>query len=131
MEPINNRMRELRKALGMSQLEFGEILHISKSGVCDLEAGRRKVQDSHIVMLKDWKKNGLVINEEWIRTGKGDMFDKLSLDKILSDISFGNDVFIKDFIEVYAELDASSRKALQEIAYKMAERIISKKEKGD
>ena len=56
MEPINNRMRELRKALGMSQLEFGEILHISKSGVCDLEAGRRKVQDSHIVMLKDWKK---------------------------------------------------------------------------
>ena len=60
MEPINNRMRELRKALGMSQLEFGEILHISKSGVCDLEAGRRKVQDSHIVMLKTGKKTDLL-----------------------------------------------------------------------
>ena len=131
MEPINNRMRELRKALGMSQLEFAEILHISKSGVCDLEAGRRKVQDSHIAMLKDWEKNGFVINEKWIRTGKGDMLNKLSLDKILSGISFGNDEFIKDFIEVYVGLDVSSRKALQEIAYKMAERIISRKEKED
>ena len=131
MEPINERIRELRKTLGMNQSDFGKILGISKSGVCDLEAGRRKVQDSHIAMLKDWREKGFAINEKWIRTGQGKMFTKLSLDKMLSDISFGNDEFIKDFIEVYMDLDTSSRTALKEIMYKMAEKMMSKKEQED
>lgn len=59
------------------------------------------------------------------------MFTKLSLDKMLSDISFGNDEFIKDFIEVYMDLDTSSRTALKEIMYKMAEKMMSKKEQED
>lgn len=120
MEEINKRIRELRLALKMSQEKFGEILNISKSGVCDLESGRRKVQESHIVMLKNW--NVKNINEQWLRSGKGEMFRELSFDNIISEISFGDDEFIKDFIEVYFSLDNSSKAALKEIMRKMYEK---------
>lgn len=125
MEDINKRIRELRTSLGMSQEEFGKILKISKSGVCDLESGRRKVQEAHIIMLKNWNEKS--INEHWIRTGEGEIFKELSFDSILSEISFGEDEFIKDFIEVYFGLDSSSKKALKEIMYKMSEKAQKRK----
>lgn len=120
MNDINQRIKILRKALDMSQEEFGKILNISKSGVCDLESGRRKVQESHIIMLKNYRNKN--INENWIRYGTEPMFKKSSLGTLLSEISFGNDEFIKDFIEVYMELDQSSKDALKEIAKKMFEK---------
>lgn len=52
MESINARVKQLRKELKMSQEEFGKRLNITKSGVCDIESGRRNVQESHIVMIK-------------------------------------------------------------------------------
>lgn len=125
MEDINKRIKELRISLGMSQEEFGRILNISKSGVCDLESGRRKVQEAHIIMIKNY--NDKSVNETWLRTGEGEMFKELSFDNILSEISFGEDEFIKDFIEVYFSLDPSSKKALKEIMYKMSEKAQKRK----
>ena len=68
---MNERLKELRKALRLSQEKFGELLGITKSGVSDIESGRREVTEKHIIMLKN---NG--VNEDWIRTGNGDMFVK-------------------------------------------------------
>jgi transcriptional regulator with XRE-family HTH domain len=128
MESINARVKQLRKELKMSQEEFGKRLNITKSGVCDIESGRRNVQESHIVMIKNniKEKN---INENWLRTGEGNMFKENPLGTLLAEISFGDDEFIKDFIEVYISLDDCSKKALQEIMNRMYEK--SKARKGD
>ena len=96
MEDINKRVRKLRKALNMSQEQMGEILKLSKSGVCDIESGRRKVTESHIIMLKNYP--GKNISEEWLRYGTGEMYKPI--DSILAEISFGDDEFIKDFLEL-------------------------------
>lgn len=66
---MNNRFKEIRKSKGMSQEEFGKWLGISKSGVSDIEAGRRNVTEQHIIMLKTHD-----VNETWLRTGEGEMF---------------------------------------------------------
>lgn len=66
---MNNRIKELRKSFGKSQEEFGKLLGLSKSGVSEIESGRRNVTEQHIIMLKN---NG--VNETWLRTGKEDMF---------------------------------------------------------
>ncbi len=123
MEEINKRFKQLRKTLGMSQEEFGKILGIKKSGVCDIEAGRNNVSDRHIIMLKNWNEKN--INEEWLRYGSGEMFKPF--DTILAELSFGDDEFIKDFLEVYISLDKSCRDALKELMYKMAEKHNNKK----
>lgn len=124
MEDINKRVRKLRKALNMSQEQMGEILKISKSGVCDIESGRRKVTESHIIMLKNYP--GKNISEEWLRYGTGEMYKPI--DSILAEISFGDDEFIKDFLEVYMSLDKNCKEALKQIMYAMAEKYSKKKE---
>lgn len=127
MSDINLRIKELRTALHMSQEEFGKKLNISKSGVCDIESGRRNVQESHIIMIKNniKEKN---ISEKWLRSGSGPMFKENPLGTLLAEISLGDDEFIKDFIEVYMSLDISSKKALREIMEKMYERAKSRED---
>lgn len=75
---MNERIRELRKTLKMSQEELGKWLGISKSGVSDIEAGRRKVTEQHIIMLA---MHG--VNENWIRSGNGKMLIELDKDDLL------------------------------------------------
>ena len=40
---INDRFKELRKALGLSQEEFGNKIGLSKSGISNIESGTRNV----------------------------------------------------------------------------------------
>lgn len=75
---MNERIRELRKTLKMSQEELGRWLGISKSGVSEIEAGRRKVTEQHIIMLA---MHG--VNENWIRSGNGKMLIELDKDDLL------------------------------------------------
>lgn len=69
MNEMNLRFKALRKSLKMSQEAFGELLGITRSGVSEVESGRRNVTNQHIVALKN---HG--VNEEWIRYGEGEPF---------------------------------------------------------
>lgn len=103
---MNERLRELRIALKMNQEDFGKLLGITKSGVSDIESGRRKVTDQHIIMLKSQNSQ---INEHWLRTGEGDMFFKLDKENELMQWAgkvLGNEAnsFKKNFIRVLMSL---------------------------
>lgn len=125
MDAINERFKQLRKALGMSQTAFGELLGIGKSGVSEIENGRNRVMERHITYLKNYNKKN--INEDWLRYGEGEMFKPI--DAALSEISFGDDEFIKDFLEVYLNLDQDCKNALKEIMYRMADKY-TKNDRG-
>ena len=76
---MNNRIKELRKTLKKSQEDFGKILGLSKSGISEIEAGRRNVTEQHIIMLKNC--SDFNVNETWLRTGEGDMFLPIEREK--------------------------------------------------
>lgn len=112
---MNERMKELRKAMNLSQEKFGELLGITKSGVSDIESGRRKVTDQHVIMLGT---NG--VNEEWLRTGKGSMFIPKSKDEeiaeMLADIQKpGEDSFKHRLISALAKLDSDGWDNLEKL----------------
>jgi transcriptional regulator with XRE-family HTH domain len=112
---MNDRIKELRKAMNLSQEKFGELLGITKSGVSDIESGRRKVTDQHVIMLAN---NG--VNEEWLRTGKGSMFVPKSKDEeiaeMLADIQkSGEDSFRHRLISALARLDDDGWDKLEEL----------------
>lgn len=69
METINNRFKQLRLACKKSQEEFGKILGLTKSGVSDIERGRRSVTNQHLIMLSNWTERK--VNIEWLKTGEG------------------------------------------------------------
>lgn len=112
---MNDRIKELRKAMNLSQEKFGELLGITKSGVSDIESGRRKVTDQHVIMLVN---NG--VNEEWLRTGKGSMFVPKSKDEeiaeMLADIQkSGEDSFRHCLVSALARLDDDGWNKLEEL----------------
>lgn len=112
---MNDRIKELRKAMNLSQEKFGELLGITKSGVSDIESGRRKVTDQHVIMLAN---NG--VNEEWLRTGKGSMFVPKSKDEeiaeMLADIQkSGEDSFRHRLVSALARLDDDGWNKLEEL----------------
>ena len=77
---MNNRFKQIRITEGLNQTEFGELLGLTKSGVSDIESGRRNVTEQHIIMLNNCKKfkHGN-LNVDWLRTGEGEMF--LAMDR--------------------------------------------------
>lgn len=102
---MNERLKELRKAMKLSQEKFGELLGITKSGVSDIESCRRDVTEKHIIMLKN---HG--VNEDWIRTGNGEMFVKKTKDEELSEMladiqRAGEDSFRHRLVSALARLD--------------------------
>lgn len=102
---MNDRIKKLRKEMNLSQEKFGELLGITKSGVSDIESGRRKVTDQHVIMLAN---NG--VSEEWLRTGNGDMFVPGIKDKqisaMLADVmKSGEDSFRHRLVSALARLD--------------------------
>lgn len=71
---MNERIKELRKTLGLSQEAFADKIGIKGSAVSHLESGRRNITNQNINAI--CREFG--VNEEWLRTGSGDMFEKMS-----------------------------------------------------
>ena len=69
MESINDRFKLLRKTCHKTQDEFAEIFGMSRSGICDIEKGRNKVTEKHLIMLSNWHERK--VNIDWLRTGAG------------------------------------------------------------
>ncbi len=66
---IGERLKSVRKSEGKSQRDFASSIKISQPALAMFENGQRELKDIHIeqVCLK------YGINEEWLRTGKGEM----------------------------------------------------------
>lgn len=122
MEKINIRFTELRKSLEISQEAIGNILGITRSGVSNIESGFRKVTPKHIKMLCISPINGKYVNEKWLRTGEGEMFQEIlpedeiasAVSNVLEDIKCENSIYtlVKELLLKYEQLDTSSKKVI-------------------
>lgn len=83
---MNNRIKELRKALNLSQDEFGTRLHISGASVSRLESGINHPSKQTVSLIC----SSFHISEAWLRTGKGSMFTEISRDDEIA--SFVNSI---------------------------------------
>lgn len=65
---INERFKQVRLLLNMSQEEFGKAIGLSKSGVSNIEKGERGLRDTYINTIC----TQFNINVCWLRTGNGE-----------------------------------------------------------
>lgn len=125
---INKRFRELRKMCKKSQEEWADIMGLSRSGIADIEAGRRNVTEKHIKLLSIEPIDGRYINEDWLRTGDGDPFKKLTRSQVITDFAADlikeDDSFKTRLIEALAKLNDDE----WEILEKLAKDLSSKKD---
>ncbi|GHV10071.1 hypothetical protein FACS189485_23040 [Spirochaetia bacterium] len=69
---INDRIMEVRKALALTQKQFGEGIKVSQAYFGNIELKQRKVNDRIITLIC----SVYGVNESWLRNGSGSMFDK-------------------------------------------------------
>ena len=67
---MKDRLKELRKKLGLTQKKFAEKLGISRNNIASYETGKSN-PGSSIIQLICRVYN---VNETWLRTGEGEMF---------------------------------------------------------
>lgn len=67
---MNERIKKLRKALGLTQQEFADRIGIVRGNIATYETGKSKPGDAVVSLIcREFN-----VNEEWIRTGNGEMF---------------------------------------------------------
>lgn len=117
---INKRFRELRKLCKKSQEEWADIMGLSRSGITEIEAGRRNVTEKHIRLLSIESIDGKYINEDWLRTGDGDPFKKLTRSQVITDFAADlikeDDSFKSRLIEALAKLNDDEWEVLEKLA---------------
>lgn len=65
-----NRIKEIRKELGLSQPEFGELIGIKAPQVSLIESGKHDLSEkTKLRIIEKYH-----VNPEWLDTGEGEMF---------------------------------------------------------
>lgn len=120
---MNERIKELRKSLGLTQLEFGEQVGVKANTIGNYEIGLRTPSDAVIrAICREFN-----VNENWLRTGEGEMFnpqDEKLAAFVGSLVADDSELFKRRMVELLADLTPEEWKLLE----KMAERLTKKEE---
>lgn len=125
MSTDGDRLKELRKSLSIKQGDFADKISTTQGHISDIENGRKTLSDRTIklICLETW--NGKTVNEEWLRTGEGEMFLPLDrqdeIAKLTTDLFKGEKNSFKErLILALAGLDENEWEMLERIAEKIA-----------
>lgn len=69
---VNQRVKQVRQALNLSKAKFAKALSMSNGYVAGIELEHNKV-NGRIIKLICYTFH---VNENWLRTGEGDMFEE-------------------------------------------------------
>lgn len=120
---MNERIKELRKSLGLTQLEFGEQVGVKANTIGNYEIGLRTPSDAVIrAICREFN-----VNENWLRTGDGEMFnqqDEKLTAFVGSLVADDSEPFKRRMVELLADLTPEEWKLLE----RMAERLTKKEE---
>lgn len=105
---MNTRIRELRKALNLSQKDFGQRIGLKQNAISYMEKSGSTVTEQNIKTICSQFR----VSENWLRTGSGKMF--LESEKKQ-----------KEFFDIFDELSP----ALQEYLINTAKELLETQKK--
>lgn len=120
---MNERIKEVRKALGLSQEEFGKRLGVTRGAVTNIELNKVEPKPLFVSLIC----REFDVNEDWLKTGEGEMFIQLSRDEYLSgffgDVLSGEPDFKCRFLSVLARLNEDEWAMLEKMARNLVEEV--------
>ncbi|WP_283696196.1 helix-turn-helix domain-containing protein [Clostridium perfringens] len=112
---MNERIKEIRQNLHLTQEQFANKLGIGRSTVAGFELGRPLKERTIKQICKIFK-----INENWLRTGEGEMYltmtDSQQFNEVLAEWLVDSDPLTKETLMLLASLNDED--------FKIASRII-------
>ena len=106
---MKDRIKQLRKALGMTQQKFADAIGVKQNTVAQYEIGRNEPIDSVVNLIcKEYN-----VNPDWLRNGSGEMFidpATFSLDEYAQANKLNKTEI--SIIRGFMELDPETRQAI-------------------
>lgn len=117
MSNIGERIKELRKALKLSQTEFGVNIGVGLGVVRNLESSITLPSPAQIDLIV----RVFNVNRAWLETGEGEMLVEMSraekIGRFVADVLEDEpDSFRRKLIDILIELDADGWQKLKEAA---------------
>lgn len=134
---MKDRLKLLRKELGLTQEKFAERLNIKRNTLANYEIGRNEPIDAVISLIcREFN-----VNETWLRTGEGEMFKERSpsdeigyyVEDLLEYEGHGNFFYdmIIEIMKKYHDLDDKSQIVIQEYFKSAAQAALEREKDGD
>ena len=108
---MNERIKKLRKALGLTQQEFANRIGMKRNTVANYEINRNEPSNSVVSLI--CREFGVC--EEWLRTGKGEIFEakpETHLDELSKEYNL--DELDRQMILGYLNLNEAERKVVKQ-----------------
>ena len=121
---MNERIKKVRKSLGLTQDEFGRRLGVTRGAITNIEYNKVEPKPLFVELLcREFN-----VNETWLRTGEGEMFVTHTRDEAIAAfvgrvLASENDSFQKRLISVLAGLKEDEWEQLEKVALHLAEGI--------
>ena len=120
---MKDRIKKIRKELDLTQQKFSDKLGVQRNTIAMYEMGRTVPSDAIILSIcREFN-----VNEEWLRTGKGDIFIKQTRDEQIASFigsiqSSADDSFKKRFISMLSALEESEWEVLEKMMIMLHEK---------
>ena len=117
---MNDRIKQLRLTLGLSQEEFGNRLGMGRGAITNIEL--KKVEPKPLLVSLICRE--FRVSETWLRTGEGEMFLPVDADEelaqVLAEIKLSDDKLIKAIIKSYWQLDDAGKSVIRQLVADLA-----------
>ncbi|MBS5879211.1 MAG: helix-turn-helix transcriptional regulator [Clostridium sp.] len=115
---MKERIKELRKALGLTQQKFGERIGIKQNSVAQIEIGRNTSDQTILAICREYN-----VNETWLRTGEGEMFVQRTRSQeivdFMGELVQTDNEFKRRFVAALARLDEKDWALIEKMADKL------------
>ena len=127
---MSERLKELRKILGLTQQEFADRLGIKRNAVTNYEVGRNSPADIVVSLIcREFN-----VSEAWLRTGEGEPFAKKSrsdeIREYVDRIQGVNDTFKAQFAAALAALEEEDWKIILDVVNDIKNRSMAEKKRA-
>lgn len=117
---MNTRIKLIRESLQLTQDAFGKRIGSARNTIANYETGNRTPSNAVLTSIcKEFN-----VNEDWLRTGTGEMFLEISKDEeiatFIGRIQMDDKInFKKRFISALAKLDEDEWEVLEKLVVEM------------
>lgn len=127
---VNERIRQIRKALSLTMEDFGSRLGVTKVSISMIESGKRNVTDQmFLAICREFN-----VSPDWLRDGIGEPFKEVTRNKRIE--GFVEDILTNEpegrkarLVDALASLDEEGWDKLYEIALRFVAEQNEKNER--
>lgn len=119
---LKERIRKIRKGLDLTQQAFAERIGLKQNSIALIESGKRNISTQAILSIcREFN-----VNEEWLRTGVGEMFVPINMENQLIEwagkvFRERDESFKKRFVAMLMDLSEDKWELLEEMARKLVD----------